>query len=493
MMGPCLSKGLHAHIRKPLMEGLSKVRPAGQIGGFPCSFGAQYIRILTTISQKLKISSAVIYVDLKTAFHSLIRQLVVGHIEGADNEWKIAQDYLDREGGSKGVKEWLKEGGCLKRMGVDQEVIRMMSELSTNAWSFLDEATVRTTRGSRPGSPVADATFHSTMTDICWQVARLVEEGQDEVAQLQDRGIQVQPIVWADDMAVPIVSLEAEEFRGKVESALEKINQAFTSRGFVLNMGSGKTEVIPTWVGKGAPEERRRVLMEEDPHFIMKEKGKGERKVRIQAKYKHLGAVQETGGGMDSDVKARTMAAWTAFRQMSRGLLCCRKYRLKTRLALLESMVFSKLFYAAGSWPKLTNKQEGSMKKAYTQMIRQVVGLQFRQQAKTLSDAHVLERGGKLTLQIRLTTERLRYAARFYKNGEDFMIRAVEGEADLHEGAWRRQLQKDWTWIRSIQGSKWGTPWRKRSDTGRKDEEDGRTLLKLQRRSIGSRRRLQGK
>ena len=459
MMGPCLSKGLHAHIRKPLMEGLSRVRPPGQIGGFPgkeCSFGAQYIRVLTTIGQKLKISSAVIYVDLKTAFHSLIRQLVVGHMDDAANEWKIAQECLEKEGGSKGVEEWLKEGGCLKRMGVDQEVIRMMSELSTNAWSFVDETTVRTTRGSRPGSPVADATFHSTMLDICWQVTRLVEEGQEEMTQLRDKGVQIQPIVWADDLAVPIMSLEAEDLRGKVEYALEKINQAFTSRGFVLNMGSGKTEVIPTWVGQGAPEERRRVLMEEDPHFTMKEKGKGEKKVRIQAKYKHLGAVQETGGGMDSEIKARTTAAWTAFRQMSRGLLCCRKYKMKTRLAQLESLVFSKLFYGAGSWPLLTSKQEGSMRKAYTQMIRQVVGLQFRKLAKTMSDAHVLEKGGKRSLQIRLTTERLRYASRFYRNGEDFMIRAAEAEAELHEGAWRRQLQKDWTWIRSIQGSKWG-------------------------------------
>ena len=459
MLGPCLSKGLHAHLRKPLMQELERVRPPGQIGGFrskECSFGAQYIRCITDISQRLKVSSAVIYVDLRTAFHSLIRQLVVGDIEDSPQEWKLVKEALDREGSTQGVEAWLTEGGNLQRIRAGKEIIKIMAELSTNAWTFLDSEVIRTSRGSRPGSPIADATFHCTMVDVGWQMSRIVDDVMEEVPMLTELGVTGHPIIWADDLAVPIFSQEASNLRAKVEKALDKIDQAFTSRGFILNLGKGKTEVVPTWVGAGAPEERRRILEEADPHFkITKPSGK-EQKVRIQARYKHLGAIQESGGGMESETKARVAAARTAFRQLSRNLLCSRKYKLATRMNLLESLVFSKMFYATGSWPRLTIRQEKRMKKAYVAMARQVTGMFFKKGADNVSDEYVLGKHRLLDTTTRLRLERLRYAARFYRHGEPFMHKAVEAQAALTKDAWKSQLRDDWEWFRSIQGNRWG-------------------------------------
>ena len=459
MLGPCLSKGLHAHLRKPLMQELERVRPPGQIGGFrskECSFGAQYIRCITDISQRLKISSAVIYIDLRTAFHSLIRQLVVGDIADSPQEWNLVKETLDREGNTRGVKTWLTEGGNLQRIGASQEIIKVMTELSTNAWAFLDSEVIRTSRGSRPGSPIADATFHCTMCDVGWQMERLADEVMDEVPKLKELEVTGHPIIWADDLAVPIFSQEASGLREKIERTLDKISQAFTSRGFVLNLGKGKTEVVPTWVGTGAPEERRRILEEMDPHFKITKPSGAEQKVRIQARYKHLGAIQESGGGMESETKARVAAAWTAFRQLNRNLLCNRKYKLTTRMNLLESLVFSKMFYATGSWPRLTSRQAKRMKKAYVAMARQVTGMHFKKGADNVSDEYVLGKNRLLDTTSRLRIERLRYAARFYRHGEPFMHKAADAQAALTKDAWKSQIREDWDWFRSIQGNRWG-------------------------------------
>ena len=270
MLASSISKCIHAHLREPLIQTLCPLRPPGQLGGYPskeCSFAAQYVRSLTSICQHLKISCAVIYIDLKAAFHSLVRQLVTGPLHEVPREWQTLRTTLEKEGTLPGVEAWLAEGGCLQRLEAHPALIALMQELSQNAWAHLDSTTVRTSRGSRPGSPLADVTFHAAMLDVGWQLERVNEELIPEVPVLTQMGVQPHVLIWADDLAFPVLSQSAEDLEDKVQTAFLAIQRAFHSRGFKLNYSAGKTEIVPTWVGMGAPEQRRRMLMMEEPCF----------------------------------------------------------------------------------------------------------------------------------------------------------------------------------------------------------------------------------
>ena len=400
----------------------------------------------------MKISCAVIYIDLKAAFHSLVRQLVTGPLHHAPREWQILRATLEREGTLKGVEAWLTEGGCLQRLEAHPDLIALLQELSQNAWAYLDSTTVRTARGSRPGS-----TFHATMLDVGWQLERVNEELLPDVPALSERGVKPHVLIWADDLAFPVLSEAASELEAKVQTAFLAIQKAFRSRGFTLNYSAGKTEVVPTWVGAGAPEQRRRMLTMEEPSFTFSTEEEADIKVRVQARYRHLGAIQETGGGMDSELRTRAGMAWGTLRQLQRALLCNRKYQQKTRLRLLETLVFTKLFYAAGSWPPLTRRQLNLVKKPYLLMLRSVTRTHFKGPQPGVTDEKVLALAGFLDVQARLTVERLRYAARVYRHGEDFMLNVIEAEAMLKTYAWKHQLRADWTWLTSIQGPGWGS------------------------------------
>ena len=480
MLASSISKCIHAHLREPLIQTLSPLRPPGQLGGYPskeCSFAAQYVRGLTSICQHLKISCAVIYIDLKAAFHSLVRQLVTGPLHQVPREWQTLRTTLERHPPSANQASTPGSVPSFQRLEAHPVLIALMQELSQNAWAHLDSTTVRTARGSRPGSPLADATFHAAMLDVGWQLERVNEELIPEVPMLTQMGVHPHVLIWADDLAFPVLSQSAEELEDKVQTAFLAIQRAFHSRGFTLNYSAGKTEIVPTWVGMGAPEQRRRMLMMEEPTF----------QVRVQARYRHLGALQETGGGMESELRTRAGMAWTTFRQLQKTLLCNRKYLQKTRLRLLETLVFTKLFYAAGSWPPLSRRQLAIVKKAYVLMTRLVTRTHYKGVAPGVTDEKVLALAGFMDVQSRLTQERLRYAARLYRHGEDFMLKVIEAEAKLKPMAWLHQLRADWDWLTSVQGPSWGST----LEEGIQHWKAGRGGWKRFLRAAGSKHRLQ--
>ena len=76
-----LARRVHALFRGQVTQHAAQNRPPGQLGGFPheeCSFGNLYVNAFMRRAYHIGLPSAVIFVDLQAAFHSVIRQLVLG-------------------------------------------------------------------------------------------------------------------------------------------------------------------------------------------------------------------------------------------------------------------------------------------------------------------------------------------------------------------------------------------------------------------------------
>lgn len=136
---PTFAKRIHAIARARLMHQAGRQRDPGQLGGYEgqqVAFGAQTLRALTNIFSAQGLSSAVLYVDLATAFHHLIRQLVTGI--GSSTEW---QEVLHRLSEANTPVHAGQEGeqliGVLERLHIDPLLTRLLRDVHESTWYSL--------------------------------------------------------------------------------------------------------------------------------------------------------------------------------------------------------------------------------------------------------------------------------------------------------------------------------------------------------------------
>lgn len=227
MMLNILAKGLHAIMRRRIMSHLTPVRLSSQLGGFSfqqAQFGAQCVQTLARICAGRRLSHCTLFVDIKGAYHYLIRELVMGVESPQDLEAVIA--HLEHQQiDNKGVKLWSQLPGVLERIRADPKLISTLRELHCDTWAALPNtpSLMRSRRGSRPGSPIADSIYHALMMDIHIEIHRLMEEDEGAVDGFQAAEVPICAVTWADDLAVPVISRTAIGLVPLVQRLTKKI------------------------------------------------------------------------------------------------------------------------------------------------------------------------------------------------------------------------------------------------------------------------------
>ena len=206
-----LVRRVHALLRPPLMEHAALHKPPGQLGGFAhqeCCFGSLYIQSFLRRAYKAGLPVAIIFVDLSAAFHSVIREIVLGSSLGGEADRQILYDALWKEGfDEKGVASLLNQQGMME----DSAFTRLLRELRSRTWAVIHGQGVRTTRGTRPGSPIADAMFHCLMGPIVQRLEdHIGQRNQQKIAREQPASDGAQ-IVWADDLAIPVLATSNDD------------------------------------------------------------------------------------------------------------------------------------------------------------------------------------------------------------------------------------------------------------------------------------------
>ena len=257
MLLPTIYKRLHALLREKVIEVIAPLKPAGQIGGFggqQVQFGRMSLQCFSRIAQQHNLSMGVVFVDLANAFHRLIRELVCG-IARTDDVDALLHSLESNGCSSLGVNRWL-EFPCL---GAPARLVNLLKDVHAHTWHVLSAhpGMTRTRRGTRPGSPLADVVFHVAMLDITIELNDWVCQQEQYQGLLHKLDVQMEAIVWSDDLAIPWLTVHADEMPGAIERLLQQIHKTFQRRGFELNMQKGKTTAVVTFRGPGAPEMRR--------------------------------------------------------------------------------------------------------------------------------------------------------------------------------------------------------------------------------------------
>ena len=344
---------VHALLRPQVMAQAASDRPPGQLGGFAhqeCAFGSLYVQTFMRRAYHQGVPAAVIFVDLRAAFHSVVREIVLGSALGDAKDRCILWEALLREGFEQEIVEKLVNApGIL----LDCMTTKLLRELHSRTWATLNGEAVRTTRGTRPGSRLADAMFHSLMGPVVADLEKIISARPQQQQQQQQMRQQCDTIgaqtVWADDWAVPVLASSNEELLLEVGNIFLEVEQAFEQRGMTLNMSKGKSEALLTPAGAGAKHHREQLRLQPRLELDSFRLGPGQRALMLGAQYKHLGTTLSAEGLMGQEIHRRVGQAWTAFRSMSRQIFTNPALKEATRLFLLEALVFTKLWLVASS------------------------------------------------------------------------------------------------------------------------------------------------
>eukprot|EP00438_Fugacium_kawagutii_P019842 Skav227937 [mRNA] locus=scaffold146:464374:475885:- [translate_table: standard] len=238
--------------RADLMSKLEPVRYPGQLGGFRAQsslFAAQGLQTFLRIADARKLNVFVLYLDIATAFHQLLRELVVGVITtpALDHVLTAIQQNEDLALRLQASQEL----PCLlQRLGASPTLLGLLKNVHFATWCTLDGSRfLHMHRGTRPGSPLADCIFHVLMHEIVGDLAEFLDEHPGLQSLLRTYDLQATTLVWADDVAIPWIALDGASMLVDLADLLRFVHKAFRLRGLPLNFARGKTAATVTFRG----------------------------------------------------------------------------------------------------------------------------------------------------------------------------------------------------------------------------------------------------
>ena len=446
-----LSKCFHAWTRRKVMEHIGQIRMPTQIGGFAhqqAQFGSQSVQTIARICAAKQLTHACLFVDVRGAYHYLVRELVVG-IE-KDNDLQAVIENLQRQGiDSKGVQKWSELPSILARVHADPKLISLLKEIHVDTWMTMEQTgqLLRTRRGSRPGSPVADAIYHVLMMDLHIEVHRILESCQEAVDGFAEADIPVSAITWADDLAVPVIVTQAQTMLDTLSYVAVKIYTAFERRGLQLNMSRAKTAAVVSFKGSGAPTMRKTHLLGTNPGVQLQLPDGRTLWLHFTGTYKHLGAVYCADGVMTREVNARLGAARVAFQQLRKIIFGNKRIQVTARLRLLDALIFSKLFYGLSTWSSLGVGLLAKVEAFALRCQRYVCAF-----PQTGTHDEFKGQYNIPGIQHRLMQHRLIYAASAWIHGPPLLQELLVVEDQVTDGSWLQALRYDVDHCRALLG-----------------------------------------
>lgn len=431
------------------MRVLAPARPPGQLGGFPgqqVMFGSQALRVFGNICDSHGLSSGILFLDLSSAFHHLIRETVVGSVDGAnlDPVLKVLQ-----QGGNpvEKYRSFLRLPGILTELGVAEPIVRLLQDIHIGTWCTLhDHWLLRTHRGTRPGSPLADIIFHALMAKVAAAIDNWLQQQTSFVGLLEDLDIVVPTVVWADDIAVPLASKFAGEVVPFLQRTLAQIRSTLQGYGFSLNFAKGKTSAVLTLTGPGAGELRKKFLLNPRPGVQCLFEDGGSEWLHFTSAYRHLGTQFTSSHDLACELRARAGIAKSTFAQLAKPILANKYMPVHLRLRFFHSLVATRLFFGLGSWPTPTPKQLQYLQSVLITMLPRVLRIGHSH----LPSDQVLTLANSAEVRVKLAVERLLYARRLFRTGPPFLHHLLHREFDCIEGSWMHGLCADLAWMEAV-------------------------------------------
>ena len=444
-----LGKVLHAVLRARFLPTMLTWRQPLQLGGFPaCStlFATQYLRTFQQRAVAMNLTSAVLFIDVKSAFHCMVRQLLFGPGPSLPAE----------------LDSLLRKAGCdpdaiLREAATSSEAFhhdvpvceqRLLHDAHCHTWFSVagSGTTFETFRGSRPGSPLADIAFNAMMIPVLNHLRDALQSMPTLQQGFCALGLPAPPVTWVDDIAIPVIVQHCHQLEDVLTQVTCSTVSIFQQAGMILNFDTKKTEAVVAFRGPQAPAHRKDLFVERHGRMIMPD---GTTILRCVGSYEHLGTIFTADGLLRSEVTHRRNRAIQAHRQVAKGIFRNRHIAVAARLKLFESLIVPIILHGAGNWGLLSPRSFNSLHACIIGWQRSIINDGF-----WTSDQHTdfsLQCTWRLPpLTLRLAKARLLYAFHAVREGPQLLIDYLT--ADQTKQGWFQALRNGLQWLSTLDG-----------------------------------------
>ena len=453
-----IAKRAHSLMRGNLMKVFSPQRAEGQLGGFTnqmVQFGFHSVMTWTHILEQHGVSTAVFYLDLASAFHHLVRELVLG--VACEKDFETIITTLQHAGHPiEAGHEGHELVSVLERLGCDQRLLRLLRDVHTDTWfTVTQQEVIRTTRGTRPGSPLADAVFHVVMAHIMTSVRNWLFQIAEFQELLQQWGLPTLTVVWADDVAIPLASASAVGLLPLVRALVRFVDEQFAKHGFTVNYDLNKTNVVVSFQGPDAPALRREFLLIDRPGMDCEVGSNKPVWLHFKNTYKHLGFTYAASQTLEVEIRQRIGQAKSAMTMLGRPILTNRHLPVHVRLRLFRVFVETRMFYGLGTWRTPPLKLLHLLRSTYVSLLKRVLRVGHQEHH---SNSRIFQLADTMDIRHLLAIDRLRYARKLFRDGPDFLQRLVHLEHTHTMDSWMHGLQEDIRWLEKLAPNRFPSP-----------------------------------
>lgn len=386
-----------------------------------------------------------VFLDLRSAFHTLLREHTFG---GSATLPPRLLSLLEAEGlDAPAISQLCVPHSSLFSRTARPAVIHSLQDARRGTWYTLADSDQchETLRGSRPGSPLADLAFNTVMVAVLTEIDEFLQNHVELQRTAEHLGIAIPLVAWADDLSLPVFSLQAAALDHVLVDVVDFIHRTVQSYGMRLNYAAGKTETVVFYRGAGSAACRTRRFVQEGGQFPLPSGDV----LKAVEHYKHLGVRFGSMGCLSTDISTRIGKAAATFRQLTRSIFHSRKLKIATRLQLLESLVLSQIFFGCGKWPVLSASTYNHLQAAITSWQRQITRCGFWQSDR-LTDMDFRAKHHLVPVSVRLARHRIAFAKQLFRSAPAAVLHAVQLNDPSCEDSWLFALAHSLTWYREM-------------------------------------------
>ena len=464
------TKIYHSVLRKHLVQAWSSVMTHLQIGGrkgLGCDSAHHIIQAHVAHGQVHKHPTAILFVDFKSAFYSVLRQGLFREEIDATS-FMVAMHRLGVH--PQQVETLLHHAQSEAAISnISPHAMRLLHDM-LQATCFemegLDEVAV-TTRGTRPGDPIGDIAFNIVMAALLKDVSAHIQpcqavwEGAPQALQDFAHVQLPAPFAWAevayvDDLALLLRAHTNLQLQDLALVAASAVFQAAHCRGLELTLGEGKTELLWALRGVGKKQLQQQVAAAQGTVPVPIPARDQTLPLPVVLAYKHLGTWIQNDAKPLRAVRARLHSARQAWGPLVRPFLSKKGILRRTKIQVFESLVLSRYLFNAHTWSLVSQQQLSEWAVGLRPMLYSLARPFLRGQPPFTLDVEILcGLCDLLAPSDMLHLARLRYFRRLLQNCPAILWQLLSATAS-QTGSWLCHLHASFQWLCRFSGTRFG-------------------------------------
>ena len=404
-------------------------------------------------------SRALIFVDLKAAFYSVVREFLLSRPPTELDVVDLCGMLGHSEEQTAELLSLLSRGGDDMVQDVPHHLRAYLEDLLTCTWFQVRgaEYPVHTRKGTRPGDPLADLLFSMCTASPLQQLAR---EMQTASACLDLSCGGVLPGVgvgacyapatasWHDDVVAFVAVPQADQLLDMCAFVARRIHDLFALRGLLLNYEHGKSEAVCTPVGPGLKPVLHKLRHPQGCSLYFLPDNGGMQSLACVDAYRHLGSMLHDTGSLLVDIRRRLQQARMALQPLRKPLLGRKDLSQQAKHNFFRSYVISRLLHNVGAWSGMLIQEQHAWQSGILGLYKAMRPRPVVQPDEHLSSVELCQFALCPAPLVLVRIERLRLAGQLARQ-VDVALLSVLDAAVGNSACWLTALMEDIVWARS--------------------------------------------